>query len=208
MAVGKKKSSPPESTRDAFLRVTVQMIDSHGETAVRLDDVLAQAQASVSSLYHHFGSLRGLIEEAQVQRFVLARNFDVDRLKAGVEKARTRSEFVELLDSVASNMIDNGRAFNRMRRITALASSEASEEMRTRLVQLELQSLHSVVDDFRIAQSRGLIPKNIDIEAATLWGSTVAFSRTLTEILDDADLQERWDEMARRSILQAFGLSK
>lgn len=215
MATKKKLTKPApsrttsaESTRDIFLRVTVQMIDTYGESAVKLDDVLTKSNASVSSLYHHFGSLRGLVEEAQVQRFMMARYLDIDRLRTGIEKMHTKAEFIELVDSVASGMISDGRTFNRMRRITALGSSESNNSMREKLVRLERESLENVVESLKFAQARGFISKTVDVEAATLWGTTVAFSRALIEILDNQDLLNRWDVMAKRSIMQAFGLVK
>jgi AcrR family transcriptional regulator len=206
-SVAKKSIAPRgESTRNAFIRVTAQMIDVHGEPSVKLEEVLVETGASVSSLYHHFGSLRGLIEEAQVYRFMIARNLDVDQLKAGIERVSSQKEFVELLRTVLLGMISNARDFNRMRRITALASSESSESMREKLVQVEKESLENALVGMRYAQARGFIPADVDVEVATIWGSTVAFSRVLVHILDNPSLQSRWDTLAVNSILQVFKL--
>lgn len=202
-----KKALPTsESTRDRFIRVTTQIIDAYGESAVKLEDVLVEADASVSSLYHHFGSLRGLIEETQIHRFMMARFLDVDQLRLGAERVTTKREFGKLLNSVVSGMLSETRAFNRMRRVTALASSESSESMRAKLRELERETLDSVTNGFMVAQARGVIPKSVDVQAATLWASTLVFSRVLTELLEDETLQDRWDEMTHKFILQAFGL--
>ena len=200
--------SGPESTHDLFIRVVVQMIDLNGESSVKLEEVLAATGASVSSLYHYFGSLRGLVEEAQFARFSMARYLDIDQINAGIGRLKTKTEFVEFITTVLRGMLSKSRNFNRMRRVTALASSESSEAMRQRLVQMERETLQNAVGLLTNAQSRGFIAKSIDVQLATTWASTVAFSQVLLDIDSDDDLQRRWEEKALKSILLAFGFTK
>jgi AcrR family transcriptional regulator len=184
------------------------MIDMAGESSVKLDEVLAATRASVSSLYHYFGSLRGLIEEAQFTRFSMARYLDVDQLNAGLIRVQTKAEFFTFLTAVIQGMLSKSRDFNRMRRVTALASSESSDSMRQRLVQMEKETLEFAVSLMTAAQTRGFISKTIDVRLATTWASTVAFSQVLIDIVEDDELQKQWEDQAAKSILQAFGLAK
>lgn len=184
------------------------MIDMTGESSVKLDEVLAATGASVSSLYHFFGSLRGLIEEAQYTRFSMARYLDVDQMNAGLARVKSKSEFFEFITGVIHGMLSESRDFNRMRRVTALASSESNDSMRQRLVQMEKETLEFAVSLMTAAQSRGFISKAIDVRLATTWASTVAFSQVLIDIVEDDELQKKWEGLATKSILQAFGLAK
>lgn len=198
--------SPGQSTRETLLDVTVGLIDARGEWGVKLEDVLEQSGASASSVYHHFGNLRGLVEEAQVRRFMEARYFDVVHFRDGVASVSTRAELRALLDSYLRGLIAESRRSGRARRLSALASSQHNPEMRARLSGVERESLDDIVAGLGDLQERGLIGPDVDTVAVAAVASGMLFSRSLTELIGDATLQDRWDETVVRIVMRELGL--
>lgn len=197
-----------QSTRERLLDVTVGLIDSHGEWGVKLDDVLALSDASASSVYHHFGNLRGLVEEAQVRRFIEARFFDVLEFAEGVSTVSSTAEFRDVVESYLHGMLAESRVSERARRLSALASSQHNAKMRARLAALERESLDGVITGLSGLQARGIIAADIDVVAVAALASGLLFSRSLTELIGDADVQARWDAEVIRAVRTALGLDR
>ena len=194
------------TTRERLITVTIGLIDTHGEWGVKLEDVLEQSGASASSVYHHFGNLRGLVEEAQVRRFMEARYFDVVHFRDGVASVSTRAELRALLDSYLRGLLAESRRSGRARRLSALASSQHNPEMRSRLSGVERESLDDIVAGLGDLQERGLIGPDVDTVAVAAVASGMLFSRSLTELIGDATLQDRWDETVVRIVMRELGL--
>jgi len=194
------------TTRERLITVTIGLIDTHGEWGVKLEEVLEQSGASASSVYHHFGNLRGLVEEAQVRRFMEARYFDVVHFRDGVASVSTRAELRALLDSYLRGLLAESRRSGRARRLSALASSQHNPEMRARLSGVERESLDDIVAGLGDLQERGLIGPDVDTVAVAAVASGMLFSRSLTELIGDATLQDRWDETVVRIVMRELGL--
>jgi len=195
-----------QSTRARLVSVAASLIDEHGEWGVKLDDVLAASGASASSVYHFFGNLRGLVDEAQVQRFTEARFFDVLHFRDAVAGVQTREELRALVDTYLRGMIAASRVPGRARRLSALASSQHNSAMRSRLAALETESLDDVAAGLADLQSRGLVDASIDPRTVAAVASGLLFSRSLPELIGDDDLQRAWDDRVVALITAELGL--
>jgi AcrR family transcriptional regulator len=58
--------------KQRLLELAIQTIDESGEPGIRVNQLAESAGVSIPTLYHHFGSREGLIEEAQAERFIRA----------------------------------------------------------------------------------------------------------------------------------------
>lgn len=99
MATGTKKIpnvrnvTSKGKTKDEVLRVTIVEIEKVGEGNVRLEDVLREAEASVSSLNHHFGNMRGLPGEAQLARFNASTGDNAQRFRDAANRVKNKKSF-------------------------------------------------------------------------------------------------------------------
>ena len=82
-----------ESTRDVLIRTAVAMIDEFGEPHLRLEVVLERSGASVSSLYHYFGNLDGLLRAANIARFNRYAFADIEYLRRRTEETKSKDDF-------------------------------------------------------------------------------------------------------------------
>ena len=60
-------SSATRSRREAILQAALQAFLEHGVAATPIEDICARAEASVGSVYHHFGDKGGLAGAVYVE---------------------------------------------------------------------------------------------------------------------------------------------
>ena len=195
-----KVSTPdkPESARDALLRVMVRTLDESGEPGVRLEKVLREANASVSSMYHHFRNLGGLVESAHIVRFRRTQQLDVDFFTDGMKSVTTLDEFRELLKKGMDRALHENRRIVRSQRVNASARSYQNPNYAELLRELQRQANQSLTLALLQAQAKGFIPSHVDIEAAAAWWTSTIYGRYFVEILDDPAIENRWNELTRR----------
>ena len=194
----------PESTRDALLRITVAHLDESGEEGIRLESILAEADCSPSSLYHHFGNLRGLIDDAQIVRFsrnLAERNQMVRDRLATVE---TRDELVEFVVEITRKLLSNDGKGARSARINALGSTYKRPDFAKRMGLALQENCDDLADALRAPQLRGLIPASVDRHALALWFQSIFFGRALVELLDNDAIGNQWNDITVRSVLVAL----
>ena len=197
-----------ESARDALLRVMVHTIDEFGEPGVRLEKVLKEANASVSSMYHHFGNLSGLIESAQIIRFRRTQQLDLDYFKEEMKSVTSREEFCGLLKRGMDRAFHENRRIVRSQRVNAAARSYQNPQYAEQLRDLQREANQSLVLALLQAQAKGFIPTNVDLETAAAWWTGTTFGRFFVEILDDASLENRWNELAYNMALVVLNIAE
>ena len=149
-----------ESTKDALLRVAIETINEGGESAIRLDSILAEVGVSPSSLYHHYGSLNGLIEAAHVERFQKAVYSNAVELKRRIEETESRQSFVALIDSMMDMFFSSVRARPRQHRVNALGNAFGRPELLAAIAEAQKISLVIATEAVSIAQAKGFVNKD------------------------------------------------
>ena len=197
-----------ESTRDALLRVMVHTLDECGEPGVRLEKVLREANASVSSMYHHFGNLAGLIEAAHVVRFRRTQQLDVEYFTEEMKLVKNLNEFRDLLTRAMDRAFHENRRIVRSQRVNASARSYQNPQYAEFLRDLQRQANQALILALLQAQAKGFIPSHVDIEAAAAWWTSTVYGRYFVEILDDADLESRWNDLARRMAFEVLDIAE
>lgn len=201
-------SDKPESARDALMRVMVRTLDEYGEPGVRLEKVLKEANASVSSLYHHFDNLAGLIESAQVVRFRRTQQLDVDYFTEEMKLVTNLDEFRALLNRAISRALHEDRRLVRSQRVNAAARSYQNPQYAEQLRDLQKQANQALTLALLRAQAKGFVPSHVDIEAAAAWWTSTVYGRYFVEILDDANLENRWNDLARRMVFVVLEIAE
>lgn len=195
------------STRESLIQVTVDAIDKMGEPDVRLDYILNTSGVSVSSLYHYFGNLRGLIDAANIVRFRRAYLLDLESTRAALEKVRTRDDFRSMVVSVVEDIFSPTRIVNRRRRLLALSGLENNQDFAKEIAQAQRSNAHATTELLIEAQSRGLVADDFDPVAFGVWLSAQAFGLAVTEIMNDDVLNDMWRAQTLQATLHLLGLN-
>lgn len=193
-----------KNTRSALLAATVEILDEVGEANLRLEEILRRTSASPSSLYHHFGSLRGLVEEAQTERFAALLSRRVEQFADDLRAVPSREEFVRLVDRWLANLFREGVGAVRLARVDVLGSAYSSVEFARRLG----QTMHSfyrrfgeVLDEW---QGRRFLRPDFDAVVFAAFIDGLIFSRVLMELTGDRALASKWDVAVRESTYVAL----
>jgi AcrR family transcriptional regulator len=193
-----------ESTKDALLRVAIEVINQGGESAIRLDSILAEVGVSPSSLYHHYGNLNGLIEAAQVERFQRSVFGNAVELRRRVEEVESAAGFVELVDATLDLYFGVDRAITRQHRVNALGNAFGRTELLAAIAEAQKISLVIATEAVSIAQAKGFVNKDLDVAAFIAWFDAMAWGRVLIEITPDEDLGAKWNQIAKRAVHSAL----
>jgi AcrR family transcriptional regulator len=189
-----------ESTKDALLRVAIETINEGGESAIRLDSILAEVGVSPSSLYHHYGNLNGLIEAAHVERFQKAVYGNAVELKRRIEETESRESFVALIDSMMDIFFSSVREIARQHRVNVLGNAFGRPALLDAVATAQKQSLLIATEAMRIAQSKGFVNKELDVAAFVAWFDGMAWGRVLIEISPEDNQGAKWNEIAKRAV--------
>ena len=185
-------------TRERILASTVAVLRTRGADAVRIDDILVTANASASSLYHHFGDRKGLIQAAAaVVREQLAASEDPGHLDDGFA-ATTHDEFcdyiVRELRRAATSDVNRRRRLQRVRLAAASIGGPPTDDS-----QFQTLMTSTIAELFEDAKARHLINPELDSFAYCAWFQGMLLGQLLTESTQ-ADA-ERWLEVASPAAL-------
>ncbi|MEI7688426.1 MAG: TetR family transcriptional regulator, partial [Planctomycetota bacterium] len=86
-----------QTSRDLMLELEMAAIDEGGEVAVRAAEIAAGSGIAITSLYHHFGSREGLIEEAQIERILRGYREGTVVFRRAVAECSSREGFRDLV---------------------------------------------------------------------------------------------------------------
>jgi AcrR family transcriptional regulator len=107
---------------ERLLAETVRLIDSAGESAARVVDVVRAVGVNVSQLHRRFGDVQSLVVLAQAQRLAGLMMQDVDTLASrpiGQDRAALRAAMAQL----SRQTVVGDRRQTRLRRLSALGAS-------------------------------------------------------------------------------------
>jgi AcrR family transcriptional regulator len=195
------------STRELLVQVTVDAIDEVGEPNVRLESILEASGVSVSSLYHYFGNLRGLIDAANVARFSRVYLLDIESTRSELEKARTRDDFRSMVISVIDDIFSQTRALNRRRRLLSLSGIDHNPNFSEQIAQEHRSNAAATTELLVTAKDRGLLPVDFDPVAFAVWLSAQAFALAVTEIIGNPVMEDMWRAQTLQATLHLMGLN-
>ena len=201
-----RPSGEREKTKDALLRVAIAAIEEVGEAHVRLDDILRDADASVSSLYHHYGNMRGLLDEAQLARFDAETGENIKDFHDAVLKVRNKEEFKVVVRGAIHDAYSRSRAHNRSIAMSAFGSIFETPDYNARVVELEKSNIDLLARALTHAKAQGLTRPDLDVEGLSAWVMGLKFSRVIPDILDDDSLADSWLEMTTQALNHLLGL--
>ena len=190
------------STRDILLNVTVEQLNVAGEAEIRLENILAEADCSPSSLYHHFGNLRGLLDDAQLVRFSQTLRERTAVFNEAIKEIKTRETLIEFcakrIDELVTG-VDGPLA--RSRRVDALGSTYMRPDFAKRMGEANTESCEQFAEALRVPQLRGLIDESIDLNAVAHWIQGLFFSRCLVDLSNDDAVGAKWNVLTKQAIL-------
>ena len=188
-----------QNVKETILEIAISTLDSSGESGIRVSQIVEQAGVTLPTLYHHFGNREGLIESAQVERFIRALREDVQGFIREVETCSTTGDLQKILANLIEALNLPNRAIMRWRRINAIGSTYA----RPHLAQMIVDAHDELVNQAALAllplQRQGIIRRDIDLRAVVAWFNGAVVGKNLVEIAHSSIDVQQWD----RTLLEA-----
>lgn len=189
-----------KATKAALLAVTMEILDEVGEANVRLEEILKRSSASPSSLYHHFGNLRGLVESAQAERFAGLALRRTDEFAAQIDSLDSPEKFAEAADYWSSEIFGHQYKMSRRARADALGGAFSNAEFATRIGKSLMSAHRRLADLLDASPNRRHLRPDFDALTFAALFDALMFSRVLIELEDDPVVGESWNRSVRELI--------
>ena len=180
------------ATVDRILQMTIDMLDEHGESGLRVEEVLAASGASTSSMYHHFENRDGLIDAARAVGFARQAAEDVEALRVALDGTEDRDDLLARFDAITRRTITPDRAPQRRRRVAILGWAAQRPSLWEALGEEQQRVTDSLAGLIRTGQDRGLVRTDLDAQAMAEFVLAYPFGRVLGDLNARPADTEEW----------------
>lgn len=162
-----------EDTRTRILKLAIAAIDAGGETAIRVNHLVAEAGVRPPVLYHYFGSRDGLIIAAHAERYRQALTTSTYPILDALMMCVEEEDYVRLVLSNISLMLREGGDRRRIR-VQALGAAASRPELHDAVREAHRSAVIETTKIFAFGQVRGWLNRAHSAEAlCELWFGVV-----------------------------------
>ena len=187
--------------REKILELAIKVIDESGEQAIRTNALAIEAGTTPPTLYHYFHSREGLIEEAQVERFVRSISVDIDILVTQLKKAKTKDELLRDIGELFARRDSAERALLRWRRVNAVGATFARPSLAKRIAEAHNELITRAALALTPFQRQGIIRQDIDLRAVVAWYNGAVMSKALVSLPGSDVDEEQWERTMNKAVL-------
>lgn len=193
------------TARDRILQRAIEVVEHGGEGAIRVNDIARECDASITSLYHYFGSRDGLIEKVQAARYADFSTRDLDHFAKMVAKCRSANGFkILVVNTLKIFFSDFERAHIRHKRLEILGSAAHRPSLAKELGKSQMAYNKRLGDILDVAQSKGWIRPDIDVQAFAGFFMGIMNARVVIEVGDQDINGDAWNKLALSSITSSI----
>ena len=188
-------------TERRILMAAVDLVDRHGETGLRISDLVDASDRSVGSIYHFFDSREGVIEAVRAYRFYPTWEEDIATFRAASAAASSLDEWLDTLGRVLLDFFNADRDDFVWRRVESIAAARTRPSLQMVLASLQRQQTEAFEEMLRELQGRGIVGPEVEVHAAAIFLQAFTLGRILS-ILDGTDnlTAQEWVSVARRAV--------
>ncbi|MEI7887268.1 MAG: TetR/AcrR family transcriptional regulator [Actinomycetes bacterium] len=165
-----------------LLDAAIRALELNGWDACQINEILVDAHASRSSLYHFYGSREGLLAAATAERYRRLLLQEDTALVAEASDCETTEEFLAFVtQQIVRTVTDPDSIKARQSRVAIGADALILEELREDVAQKQQLFLDVIAEIVRAGQQKGIIRPDLDAMAYAAWMHGTLLGRTLTE---------------------------
>lgn len=194
MPAKKRKRAPRRiPDLDQVVDITIELLEKHGESGFRIEDLMERTGISKSSLYLRFGSRDGLLATAYSKVFKTQVMESISGLSAIISRARTPEELRTGLHAATAFVASPERFKQRLERAAIIAGVRGRPEFRKALGAAQRELTDSVTELFEIAAQRELIKIKHSPRSGAQFIQALTLGRIIAEIEEPQSEQSRND---------------
>lgn len=177
------------------------MLDSDNPNGVLIERVLEDSGVSRGSLYYHFGDFPALIEKTLLLRFSRGVDETIDMMIDIVQESTSEEDFWNRVHQLTVYAQSPELAPRRAERARIVGMAASNERFGIQLAHEQDRLTVGVTEQFRGAQAKGWIRKDIDPQTAALFVQAYTFGRTLDDVADETKVSlENWSDIIRLAL--------
>lgn len=201
------KPMPEKDNRSLLIQATIDIINESGEDAVRIADVLERVGVTKPTLYHYFGDREGLLDAAQVARYMGSIPQAYGELIDAMKSVHSAEEFAAMLYPYLEEQFSDARRGNREIRVSVLGVAKHRPVLQQKIREMQNESIHELVVGLTAMQERGYIAPDVDLVALMEWGNSFIVGLAWMEVHDERSVP-KWREQTLSAIFHVMGLQK
>jgi AcrR family transcriptional regulator len=187
--------------KQRLLELAIQVLNESGEPGIRVTEIAEAAGVSIPTLYHHFGSREGLIEEAQAERFTRALQDDAELLIELLKQCKTKKDLRAALSRAFDSRRSPGRAIIRWQRLNALGATYARPSLAERITKNHDDIITQVALALLPFQRKGFIRQDVNLVAVIALYNGIVMGKNLVEISNSVVSVDEWESLVEESML-------
>ena len=176
---------------DEILEVTLTLLEQHGETGFRLEDLMARTGISKSSIYLHFGDRDGLLGAAYGRKFEQIVRESLSGLELIVSRVDSPRATREAVRAATAFVASPERFKDRLDRATIIAGTRGRRAFATELAKAQTALTDRLMVLLLDAQERGLLRLHHSPRAVAQMLQAVTFGRIIAELEGEGTPQSR-----------------
>ena len=165
---------------DQVLDETIRLLDTVGETGLRIEELLAATKSSKSSLYLHFTDRDGLIAAARARQFEAIVNESVEGIKQLVASTTTREGLRDAMHAATVFTQVVSRNSERIKRAAIIAGTVGRPEYAKQLASAQTRLTDALETLIGAARRDGLIMPSHPDRTIAMFIQGYTFGRVLS----------------------------
>ena len=188
-------------TERRILMAAVELIDRHGETGLRISDLVESSGRSVGSIYHFFDNREGVIEAVRAHRFYPTWDEDVAVFRRASSAAESLDDWLDTMVKVLDHYFTAERNESVWRRVESIAAARTRPSLRMVLAARQLEQSEAFEAILIDLVDRGIARPDLELHSTAIFMQAFTLGRILS-ILDGTDslTKDDWLATARRAM--------
>lgn len=183
---------------------TIQIIEEHGEVAVRLRDLVSETGVALATIYKYFGNREGLLDSAYAEMYYQSAIHPLAPFEEAIAKCATAEECATLIEHFLSLQSNPDAVQRRRIRMTVIGSAQARPELAAKLADMNLQYAELFARIFQPARDKGWLRADFDLRTVAIWFMGIVNTRAPMDFRTSDWDQEEMHRLYTSTILDSF----
>jgi AcrR family transcriptional regulator len=189
-----------ESTRSRILNAAIEMMDTGGESSVRLGAIAEALGIKEPSIYHHFTNRTELVNAAYVEWYWQSLKTDIP-VEAMMALVDTQEDYVRAFRKTMEWSYRPERHHARAIRLSVLGAAQRNPELADAVNEINKKFLATVADSVLFAQQKGWLRADLDPMATAYWLHGQIVGRAVAEMDPGHVDLAQWDKVSFEAVL-------
>ena len=182
-----------KDSRQELIDVAIDIIQTHGIDALRIEDVCERVGVSKGSLYWHFGDRNGLIREALLEHMYRLGDEQLGTLSAAVDNFSSRDDYLAKVAGALVDPFDASQVETRWQRLELIASSRRDPDLSAIMAEIQRRHHRYLADLMDKAAAQGVLRPDVDPSAVAAMLVAVGLGSNVLSLLgEEGPTPEAW----------------